>query len=103
MNELEIYDNVQDDALTLELHGAMNASNSSRLFEAAKAKMGQVRKVILDMQHLEYSSSSGLRQIMMIHSVMKNKGGKTIARHVNEEMQKILTDAGFQNFLEIEA
>ena len=98
----KVYANMVGQDVVLELEGEMTAADSSLLMTESKAFLGRAQNAVLDMRNLVYTASSGLRQIMMLHTAMKEKGGKVIIRHASEDILSILKGAGFENFIEID-
>ena len=97
-----VYANMVEKDLVLELDGEMTAADSPKLMEEAKGFLNKAANVILDVRHLVYTASSGLRQIMMLYTAMKEKGGKVIIRNADQDILAILNGAGFENFIEFE-
>lgn len=54
----------------------------------------------LDLTHLDYISSAGLRVILKVHKALAKKEGLTAA-HVPEAVQEVFDITGFSDFLTI--
>ena len=68
-------------------------------FEAElKASIGGVESLILDLAELEYTSSAGLRIILMAQKIM-NKQGKMIVKNVNESVMDVFDIIGMADFM----
>ena len=93
-----------------EQEGKMHAFVSGRLDTPSAVKAQQEiepllenanKEIILDCEHLEYISSSGLRLFLTIRKAASAKGGKVIIEHINEDIKKVFMMTGFFNLFEI--
>lgn len=66
-----------------------------------KASIGGVESLILDLAELEYTSSAGLRIILMAQKIM-NKQGKMIVKNVNESVMEVFDITGMADFMTFE-
>ena len=83
----------------LKISGWLDTKTAPEL-EAALNELGPgVDALVLDMEHLEYISSAGLRQIVAAYKYMK--GALTI-RHVSSEIRNVLKMTGLDKRLKIE-
>lgn len=58
--------------------------------------------VILDFTELEYTSSAGLRVILMMHKRLTASGSSLVLRNVAAPIKSVLDMTGFSQFLNIE-
>ena len=88
-------------ALTMDLEGRLDTTTAPEL----EAELGQslegVKKLVLDMQKLNYLSSAGLRVILGAQKRM-NKQGTMVVRHVNDTIMEVFEVTGFADILNIE-
>ena len=83
----------------LKISGWLDTKTAPEL-EAALNELGPgVDSLVLDMEHLEYISSAGLRQIVAAYKYMK--GALTIC-HVSSEIRNVLKMTGLDTRLTIE-
>ena len=83
----------------LKISGWLDTKTAPEL-EAALNELGPgVDSLVLDMEHLEYISSAGLRQIVAVYKYMR--GALTI-RHVSGEIRNVLKMTGLDKRLKIE-
>ncbi len=59
------------------------------------------KEIILDCSALEYISSSGLRQFLVLRKAVEAKQGKLTIEHINEEIRNIFKITGFLNLFNI--
>lgn len=59
-------------------------------------------KVVLDLEHIEYVSSAGLRVFMKLYMILKKNGGELIARNVPENIMDVFEMTGFVSLFRIE-
>ena len=83
----------------LKLSGWLDTKTAPEL-EAAIYKLGPgIDALVLNMEHLEYISSAGLRQIVAAYKYMK--GALTIC-HASGEIRNVLKMTGLDKRLKIE-
>ena len=71
------------------------------LSEVVEHDLTGVKKLILDLEHLEYISSAGLRVILTAQDIMDEQGEMKVI-HVNETVMEILDITGLVDLLTIE-
>ena len=84
----------------LKVSGWLDTQSSPELENAIAGLDGSIETLILDLEKLEYISSAGLRQIVAAH---KKMNGKLTLRNVQPDIMSVLTMAGFDKKLHIEA
>ena len=73
---------------------------SPELENAVAGLDGSIETLTLDLEKLEYISSAGLRQIVAAH---KKMNGKLTLKNVQPDIMNVLSMAGFDKRLHIEA
>ena len=68
--------------LTMAIVGRLDTVTAPEFEAELKASIGGVESLILDLAELEYTSSAGLRIILMAQKIM-NKQGKMIVKKFN--------------------
>ncbi len=86
--------------VTLKVDGWLDTQSSPELEKAVSELESNVGSLVLDLEKLEYISSAGLRQIVAAH---KKMNGKLTLRHVQPDIMSVLSMAGFDKRLHIEA
>lgn len=83
------------DALTMRLAGRLDSISAPELLAAFRAAAGEsaVKDVTLDLQDLEYTSSAGLRVMLIMYKQLGQ--GHSRLLHVNDTVSAILQDTGF--------
>lgn len=83
------------DALTMRLAGRLDSISAPELLAAFRAADGEsaVKDVTLDLQDLEYTSSAGLRVMLIMYKQLGQ--GHFRLLHVNDTVGAILRDTGF--------
>lgn len=95
---LKIDQTLAGDALTLRLGGRMDSISAPELLAAFRAvtEANTVRDITLDLQELEYTSSAGLRVMLIMY---KHVGeGHFRLRNVNRTIGAVLEDTGFGGY-----
>ncbi len=86
--------------VTLKVDGWLDTQASPELEKAVSELESNVELLVLDLEKLEYISSAGLRQIVAAH---KKMNGKLTLRNVQPDIMSVLSMAGFDKRLHIEA
>ena len=84
----------------LKVSGWLDTQSSPELEKAVAELDGSTETLVFDFEKLEYISSAGLRQIVAAH---KKMNGKLALRNVQPDIMSVLTMAGFDKKLHIEA
>jgi anti-anti-sigma factor len=72
--------------------------------QALEAELGDlagVHELTLELAALEYTSSAGLRLLLMLHKKMAARGGLTL-KNVSPDVMDVLKMTAFTKFLKIE-
>lgn len=99
---LKIEEMKRDHETVYTLTGSLDTVNSPRLAERLSTLPEDTQSLVLDLAHLRYVSSSGLRVILFAFDKMKQNGGSLRLTHVNEITMEVLHDTGLSDFLTIE-
>ncbi len=91
----------EGNSLTVALEGRMDANSAPQLDEALKEEMDGITKLTIDLKNLAYTSSAGLRVLLLAQKTMNKKGGMVI-RNVSEDIMEIFDMVGFTDLLNIE-
>lgn len=86
---------------TLKVQGRVDTITAPDLEKAIASIMEDADKIVLDLEKLEYVSSSGLRVLLSTHKMMMAKGGLTIT-NVNKSVMEVFDITGFSSALTIE-
>ena len=86
--------------VTLKVDGWLDTQASPELEKAVSELESNVESLVLDLEKLEYISSAGLRQIVAAH---KKMNGKLTLCNVQPDIMNVLSMAGFDKRLHIEA
>ena len=97
---MDIKKRTENDALILALEGKLDTTTAPALEHELAAELSGVKKLVFDLEGLEYISSAGLRLLM---SAQKKLGkGNMVIRHVQELVMEVFEVTGFADILAIE-
>lgn len=96
---MEIKKEYQDKKLTLEVIGRLDTMTAPEL-ESLLPEIEKTEEVVLDFNKLEYISSAGLRVLLKISKIMKDK--KFSIHNANDEIMEIFDITGFKDILTID-
>ena len=82
-----------------KVSGRLDTTTAPALEKEFKESFGNVEKIILDFNDLEYISSAGLRVVLGAHKAMQ---GNLIVKNVNELVMEVFEVTGFADILNIE-
>ena len=78
--------------------GRLDSSNSGEFETALKGLQGRDRyKLVLDFEHLDYISSSGLRTMVSALKAARSRGGDVVIVKANDRIRDTLSLVGFQS------
>ena len=86
----------------LILIGRLDANSAPEAEEIFKDMIERFDKIVLNMEHLDYISSAGLRVIKIIHMGMKRKNGELILTKVQKMVMEVFEMVGFAGLLKFE-
>ena len=91
----------QGTELTVVLEGRLDTVSAPDLDAVVKNELLGVDTFILDLKKLQYTSSAGLRVILIAQKTM-NKQGKLILKNVAEAVMEVFEMTGLSDLLTIE-
>ena len=86
----------------LILVGLLDSNTAPEAEDIFKMMIERFDRVVLNLEHLEYISSAGLRIIKIIHMGMKKKNGELILINVQKMVMEVFDMVGFSGLLNIE-
>ncbi len=86
--------------LTIFVSGRMDTVSAPELEQAIKSNIDDAQELVLDLSEMSYTSSAGLRVLLVAHKLMSKKGGMTVTG-VNESVMEVLEITGFSDILDI--
>ena len=92
----------QGTELTVVLEGRLDTVSAPDLDAVVKNELLGVDTFILDLKKLQYTSSAGLRVILIAQKTM-NKQGKMILKNVAEAVMEVFEMTGLSDLLTIES
>ena len=99
---MKIEKNRQGAELNVLLEGRLDTMSAPEFEAIVKNELAGVETFILDLKKLQYTSSAGLRTILLAQKTM-NKQGKMILRHVSEGVMEVFEMTGLSDLLTIES
>lgn len=96
---MEITKSLNGDELTITIKGRLDTVTAPDLEK--ELNLDDVKKLIVDLNELDYISSAGLRVILNTQKIM-NKNGSMIIRNAKPEIMEIFDMTGFSSILTIE-
>ncbi len=98
---MELIKNANGEELTVTLVGRLDTTTAPELEDELKDALAGVKKLVFDIEKLEYISSAGLRVLLSNQKIM-NKQGEMIIRNASEDVKEIFDVTGFCDILTIE-
>lgn len=88
--------------IQLNVDGRIDTNTSPQLQKAILQAFQKGNAVILDLEKVEYISSSGLRALLIGQKTANSKGGSMKLLHVCDSVMKVFKMTGFASMLTIE-
>ena len=98
---LNIEKKINATAMTMCISGRLDTTTAPQLEEELNSHFDNITEIVMDIEHLEYISSAGLRVILSVQKMM-NKQGNLVIKHVRSEIMEIFEITGFVDILNIE-
>lgn len=99
---MTIEKNRQGAELIVSLEGRLDTVSAPEFEAVVKNELAGVESFILDLKKLQYTSSAGLRVILLAQKTM-NKQGKMILKNVAEAVMEVFEMTGLADLLTIES
>ena len=98
---LEITTEVNGTEVLIHVGGRMDTASSPQLSKEIEKIIDTADKLILDIEKVEYVSSSGLRVFLATDQKMRTKGGELNVTNVPKPVMGVFEMTGFSNALTI--
>ena len=98
---MTIEKNREGAALTVALEGRLDTVSAPEFEAVVKNELADVHTLVLELEKLQYTSSAGLRVILLAQKTM-NKQGEMIIRNVAEGVMEVFEMTGLADLLTIE-
>ena len=98
---LTIEKNRQGAELTVILDGRLDTASAPNFEAVVKNELEGVETLVLEFKKLLYTSSAGLRVILLAQKTM-NKQGKMILKNVSEDVMEVFEMTGLADLFAIE-
>jgi anti-sigma B factor antagonist len=98
---VKIHHNREADQLTVAVEGRLDTVTATEFENTLDGMLSGVSLLALDMTHLDYISSAGLRVLLKLQKKMVTQG-KMKLFGVNEVVMEVLEITGFSGILNIE-
>ena len=99
---MTITENKSGNSIELVVSGRLDTVTAPELEAKLKQISSQTQVLYLNLQKIEYISSSGLRSILLAHKLMLPTGGKMILRSPSSFCMQVLEATGMDSILSIE-
>lgn len=97
---MTINQNKEGNQLTISLEGRLDTTTAPELEAVVDTALAGVNTLVMDLEHLEYVSSAGLRVFLKTQKLMNSQGTMKIT-HVNETIMEVFEITGFVDILTI--
>ncbi len=98
MEKLELKSEKHGEVTLIKLAGSLDAETTSRFSNLLKAEIADgSRKIICNLEELEYIASAGLGVFISSNKLLKSEGGEIRISSINKKIYNILNILGFIN------
>jgi anti-sigma B factor antagonist len=98
---MNIVKNRDGNKLDVIIDGKLDTASAPQLEALVNNELDGVEILVLDLAKLKYTSSAGLRTILLAQKTM-NKQGKMILKHVGDDVLDVFDMTGLTDLLTIE-
>jgi len=99
---MEIREENRDGQIELFVSGEIDGTNVKEFEDKLNASSDKTQSLVLNLEDLEYVSSTGLRVFLTLQKSMRARGAEVIIRNVKDEVMDIFSVTGFVKLLNIE-
>jgi anti-sigma B factor antagonist len=99
VTDLSIHTHNTKDVSVMRLIGTIDSDSTPHLEEALSKIVQDHNKIVLNLQHVEYMSSAGLRAIVRAYQAVKKTGGDVHLANVPERVEGVLLTVGLNQML----
>ncbi|MEU2737306.1 STAS domain-containing protein [Streptomyces sp. NPDC007095] len=99
--EVQVHSHDVDGAMVVELTGEITSVTSAALQERILPLVGSDRTTVIDLTHVPYISSAGLRTLLLVHRQALRRQGTTVLVGLSEEVRFVMSSTGFLDFFDI--
>ncbi len=87
--------------LTAEVTGTLNTTTSPVLLKELEPELEKIDELILDFKDMPYTSSAGVRAILLLLQTIESHGTMKLI-NVNDEVKELLDTIGFLDMITVE-
>ncbi|MBC8171713.1 MAG: STAS domain-containing protein [Anaerolineae bacterium] len=90
-----------DQATVIAINGQLNATTTSRIQDDVLSAAQSGQRILLDMSHVTYLSSAGLRMLLLLYRRIRENHGFMVLTGLSEEVTDIMQITGFLDLFSI--
>ena len=99
---MEITQKEENGIVSVEIKGRLDADSSAEAENVVKDALGgETKRLLFNLEGLEYLSSAGLRVLLSAAKEMRRRDGKIVLCALNEFVKEIFEVSGFQSLIPI--
>jgi anti-sigma B factor antagonist len=91
---------IENETATIKISGRLDTATAPEFEREVDSLVDSVKKLIIDMNELEYTSSAGLRVILKAKKMMDKRGNMKLI-NVNNDIMEVFDITGFLDILTI--
>lgn len=93
---------LEGDVLVVEVEGRVDAVTTPQIEKILQGYLsGGQKKLLIDMQHVDYLSSAGMRLLLSLAKKLQSLQGKLVICSIAENVLEVIKMAGFHLILTI--
>ncbi len=99
---MQIHIEVQDSVHIIQLSGRWDTYSTATFEDTCSEHITQgMRHIVLDLEHVDYISSLGLRSLLNIGKKLDPLGGELVICHLHPHVQKLFVGSGFSRLFSL--
>lgn len=92
-----------DDVHVMALNGSLETASSPEVETRLRDVIeGGASRVVVDLEHVDFVSSAGLRVLLMAAKLQRRSGGKICVCGLNEIVQEVFDISGFSTIVAVQ-
>jgi anti-anti-sigma factor len=101
MSKLSIQSDQIQGVVLLKVQGRVDSESAPEFDQALTRALEQNNRIVLNLQGVEFLSSSGLRAIVKAYQAAKKAGGDVLLSAVSEPVEVVLRTVGMMQLLKM--
>lgn len=99
---MDVQINGADGKFNVILNGRLDTTNAEKFYQDIAPLMeGDKPEIVIDCAGMEYTSSQGLREFLMLQKSVAGRGGSLVLKDMKPQVKEVFDITGFSSIIKI--